>query len=357
MDAYKLYNIAMEYAEKVWQERSDYVSTYYATITVLISDGGHIYTGITGLTVNYGDIEILRSEKGAMAAMLLDGQTFAKQMVTLSFKTRKFAEPNEDALKALYELDPRNADCSIMIGEDQFTTAGDVIGIDEAAEEAEEAAAAPVEEAPAPEPEVIEEEAEEAVEEIAEEEAEEAAEEIEEIEEEEAEEEDESDEEDEEPVAELVRETAGESDDEDDEDDEDEEEEYESDEEEEDDEGTDADPSAQPDFLMGFDFGDDTGPTSEIVVPKIQKSYEEYDKKTIEKRNDTSYSEGVTIDEDNPFFDAGSSEQKEVVAFADKDAVKEAIEEGPKQPTMTKKEMLKMAKKRKKIAKNNNKFR
>ncbi len=337
MDAYKLYNIAMEYAEKVWQERSDYVSTYYATITVLISDGGHIYTGITGLTVNYGDIEILRSEKGAMAAMLLDGQTFAKQMVTLSFKTRKFAEPNEDALKVLYELDPRNADCSIMIGEDQFITAGDVLGIDEAAEEAEEAAAAPVEEAPAPEPEVIEEEAEEAVEEIAEEA-------VEEIEEEEAEKEDESDEEDEEPVAELVRETPDG-------------EEHEEEDEDGDEEGTDADPSAQPDFLMGFDFGDDTGPTSEIVVPKIQKSYEEYDKKTIEKRNDTSYSKGVAIDEDNPFFDAGSSEQKEVVAFADKDAVKETIEEGPKQPTMTKKEMLKMAKKRKKIAKNNNKFR
>ncbi|MBR1724373.1 MAG: hypothetical protein IJ723_05065, partial [Ruminococcus sp.] len=116
---------------------------------------------------------------------------------------------------------------------------------------------------------------------------------------------------------------------------------------------------AQPDFLMGFDFGDDTGPTSEIVVPKVQKSYEEYDKKNAAKRTNPEFSDGVTIDESNPFFDAGSSEQKEVVAFADKDAPKTPSHEeaAPQQPTMSKKEMLKMAKKRKKIAKNNNKFR
>ena len=168
MDAYKLYNIAMEYAEKVWQERGDYVSTYYATITVLVSDGGHIYTGITGLTVNYGDIEILRSEKGAISAMLLDGQTFAKQMVTLSFKTRKFADPDRDCLELLYELDPRNADCDIMADKETFISVGEIIGEEYDPDEAEEA--------------------EEEIEEVAAEETEEAEEEYEEVETDEADE-------------------------------------------------------------------------------------------------------------------------------------------------------------------------
>lgn len=319
MDAYNLYNIAKEYAEKVWQERGDFVSTYYATITVVVSDGGHIYTGITGLTVNYGDVEILRSEKGAIASMLLDGQSYAKQMITLSFKTRQFAKPDTDSLSLLYELDHRNANCVLMTGEDQFITVGEVIGAEydpneeelgqeyetDTIEEAEDEA---VYEADAPESEVPDEVGE--AEESGEEEYQ-----AEDTDEEEAEEYEDSDSE-----------------------------EYGSIDE-------------QPDFLMGFDFGDDTGPTSEIVVPKIQKSYEEYDKLNTEKRSDANISENVEIDEDNPFLNAGGSEQKEVIAFADMESVKQEVEEGPKQPTMSKKEMLKLAKQRKKIAKNNNRYR
>lgn len=371
MDANNLHKIAMEYAEKVWQERSDYVSTYYSTITVLISDGGHIYTGITGLAVNYGDVEILRSEKGATAAMLLDGQTYAKQMVTLSFKTRKFAEPNEDALRALYELDHRNALCQIMVADDNITTIGDILGVEY--DPAEEEAAAAAEEAPAPEPaeeaeeEVIEEAVEEEVAEIEEEEAAEYEEDEAEEAEDESEDEDEAEEEDsdeeyesDEEADEEDSEEEYESDEEaEEEDSEDEYEEGEEEEEDEDDDESDkeADPDAQPDFLVGFDFGDDTGPTSEIVVPKVQKSYEEYDKKNEERRAEKSFSDGVEIDESNPFFDAGNSEQREVVAFANMETVKQEIEEGPKQPAMSKKEMLKLAKKRKKIAKNNNRYR
>lgn len=311
MDAYNLYNIAKEYAEKVWQERGDYVSTYYATITVVVSDGGHIYTGITGITVNYGDVEIMRSEKGAIAAMLLDGQSYAKQMVTLSFKTRQFAKPDMDSLKLLYELDHRNAKCVLMTGEEYFITVGEIIGEEydpdeEPISEVHEAAAEYRADVPAAEEAEVEYEA-------AEPEVEEAEEEY----------------------------QADEA-----------EEEYEDDGDEEYVSG-----DEQPDFLMGFDFGDDTGPTSEIVVPKIQKSYEEYDKINIEKRADTSVGENVEIDEDNPFFSAGGVEQREVVAFADMEAVKQEIEEGPKQPTMSKKEMLKLAKQRKKIAKNNNRYR
>jgi hypothetical protein len=121
-------------------------------------------------------------------------------------------------------------------------------------------------------------------------------------------------------------------------------------------------PTPEIDFLSGFDFADDDTPTSSVTVPLFRKDYSEYDniRRTGPAEAMNQLANGVAIEESNPFFERSTEAKEAVVTMADAvktpfDEFDEEEDEDDDKP-MTKKEMLKMAKKRKKIAKNNSKF-
>lgn len=316
---------AKDYTEMIWQRRNDYVHYAFSTITLIETRRGTVFVGVTGVTISFGDIEQVKSEMNAALLMMNDGQDRIRRMVTIKFNSRKAIKPSEKVVDLLIDLNADNADCEVItefVGREDYKAVklSDLLPKEEEPEtapaeeeKAPEAEAAPAEEEKAPEAEAAPAEEEKApVAEAAPAEEEKAPEaEAAPAEEEKA------------PVAEAAPEA---------------------------------------DFLSGFDFGDDDTPTSAITAPKVKKDYSAYDnaKRKGPSEAANQLAEGVAIDESNPFFERSTEAKEEVVTMANApksrlEQFEEEQEEEDSKP-MTKKEMLKLAKKRKKIAKNNSKF-
>ena len=337
---------AKDYTEMVWERRNDYVHYAFSTITLIETKKGTVFVGVTGVTISYGDIEQVKSDMNAALLMMNDGQTRIRRMVTLKFNTRKVVKPSDKVVELLLKLHPENADAEVITelqGREDCdsvklsTLMPEVKAVEQPVPEIkEEPAPAPVVEEPKPvskntqfimeeispiQETVIEEirpepvaEPEPVVEEIQPEPIAEPEPVVEEIQPE--------------PVAEPEA----------------------------------AAPTPEIDFLSGFDFADDDTPTSSVTVPLFRKDYSEYDniRRTGPAEAMNQLANGVAIEESNPFFERSTEAKEAVVTMADAvktpfDEFDEEEDEDDDKP-MTKKEMLKMAKKRKKIAKNNSKF-
>lgn len=127
------------------------------------------------------------------------------------------------------------------------------------------------------------------------------------------------------------------------------------------------------DLMDGFDFGDDTAEASEDSVKEADDDYIEIDNKEPKAaepaaenadapEHSTNVISGVKIEENNPFYESPSDVKppEEVIATVSGENLeaqaleREAEEE---EPELSKAELLKQAKKRKKVAKANFLFR
>lgn len=378
MELSKVYSEAMKYAEKLKQRRPQFANRNAA---ILINAKNEVFAGVAG-TMNQGGVTVeMPAEKAALMIMKNGGCTVATNIVVFNLGSGEIMMPSAECLELMMIVSPENENCMVCLGrndemplsalrapvaeadkqmkEKQAAKAAEPHYSDEDYEPMEEIRFADLDakaenkpeavtEVPAeeqedkPEPEAAEEkpaEQESPAEEAAEGEPAEGA----------AEEEQQP-----EPAAE--EDTSG-------------------------DEAVDKALDAIDAFMDGFDFDmpeepAQLTPEEEARALEEKKARQRAAAEAVEKKlaqkaaaeaaKKAESISGVEIAEDNPFFEATADVKppEEVLAVMsevqeefDKSLNPEDDENAPQEPMLTPEELLKQAKKRKKVAKSNFLFR
>ncbi len=398
MELSKVYSEAMKYAEKLKQRRPQFANRNAA---ILINAKNEVFAGVAG-TMNQGGVTVeMPAEKAALMIMKNDGCTVATNIVVFNLGSGEIMMPSAECLELMMIVSPENENCMVCLGrndemplsalrapvaeadkqmkEKQAAKAAEPHYSDEDYEPMEEIRFADLDAKAENKPEAVtevpaEEQAEQSEPEAAEEkpvEQEETAEEVsaaeetaeEEPVEEEVTEEDQAQaetpkqaEEEQQPEPAAEEDTSG-------------------------DEAVDKALDAIDAFMDGFDFDMPEEPVQltpeeearalEEKKARQRAAAEAVEKKLAQKaaaeaaKKAESIS-GVEIAEDNPFFEATADVKppEEVLAVMsevqeefDKSLNPEDDENAPQEPMLTPEELLKQAKKRKKVAKSNFLFR
>ena len=398
MELSKVYSEAMKYAEKLKQRRPQFANRNAA---ILINAKNEVFAGVAG-TLNQGGVTVeMPAEKAALMIMKNDGCTVATNIVVFNLGSGEIMMPSAECLELMMIVSPENENCMVCLGrndemplsalrapvaeadkqmkEKQAAKAAEPHYSDEDYEPMEEIRFADLDAKAENKPEAVtevpaEEQAEQSEPEAAEEkpvEQEETAEEVsaaeetaeEEPVEEEVTEEDQAQaetpkqaEEEQQPEPAAEEDTSG-------------------------DEAVDKALDAIDAFMDGFDFDMPEEPVQltpeeearalEEKKARQRAAAEAVEKKLAQKaaaeaaKKAESIS-GVEIAEDNPFFEATADVKppEEVLAVMsevqeefDKSLNPEDDENAPQEPMLTPEELLKQAKKRKKVAKSNFLFR
>ena len=398
MELSKVYSEAMKYAEKLKQRRPQFANRNAA---ILINAKNEVFAGVAG-TMNQGGVTVeMPAEKAALMIMKNGGCTVATNIVVFNLGSGEIMMPSAECLELMMIVSPENENCMVCLGrndemplsalrapvaeadkqmrEKQAAKAAEPHYSDEDYEPMEEIRFADLDAKAENKPEAVtevpaEEQAEQSEPEAAEEkpvEQEETAEEVsaaeetaeEEPVEEEVTEEDQAQaetpkqaEEEQQPEPAAEEDTSG-------------------------DEAVDKALDAIDAFMDGFDFDMPEEPVQltpeeearalEEKKARQRAAAEAVEKKLAQKaaaeaaKKAESIS-GVEIAEDNPFFEATADVKppEEVLAVMsevqeefDKSLNPEDDENAPQEPMLTPEELLKQAKRRKKVAKSNFLFR
>ena len=398
MELSKVYSEAMKYAEKLKQRRPQFANRNAA---ILINAKNEVFAGVAG-TMNQGGVTVeMPAEKAALMIMKNGGCTVATNIVVFNLGSGEIMMPSAECLELMMIVSPENENCMVCLGrndemplsalrapvaeadkqmkEKQAAKAAEPHYSDEDYEPMEEIRFADLDAKAENKPEAVtevpaEEQAEQSEPEAAEDkpvEQEETAKEVsaaeetaeEEPVEEEVTEEDQAQtgkagqaEEEQQPEPAAEEDTSG-------------------------DEAVDKALDAIDAFMDGFDFDMPEEPVQltpeeearalEEKKARQRAAAEAVEKKLAQKaaaeaaKKAESIS-GVEIAEDNPFFEATADVKppEEVLAVMsevqeefDKSLNPEDDENAPQEPMLTPEELLKQAKKRKKVAKSNFLFR
>lgn len=125
------YNIVKEYAEALVSQRPDCTSVDGASICAILTGAHDIFAGVTGISLCNNIVQSIPSEYMAVTAMNNAGQTKALQMITLSFADFSVIRPESDGVAIMLESDPENNKCEVFISENESVSAVVFVGSDE----------------------------------------------------------------------------------------------------------------------------------------------------------------------------------------------------------------------------------
>lgn len=375
MELSKVYSEAMKYAEKLKQRRPQFANRNAA---ILINAKNEVFAGVAG-TMNQGGVTVeMPAEKAALMIMKNGGCTVATNIVVFNLGSGEIMMPSAECLELMMIVSPENENCMVCLGrndemplsalrapvaeadkqmkEKQAAKAAEPHYSDEDYEPMEEIRFADLDAKAENKPEAVTEVSAEEQEDKPEPEAAEdkPAEQEETAEEVSAAEETAEEEQQPEPVAED--DTSG-------------------------DEAVDKALDAIDAFMDGFDFDmpeepAQLTPEEEARALEEKKARQRAAAEAVEKKlaqkaaaeaaKKAESISGVEIAEDNPFFEATADVKppEEVLAVMsevqeefDKSLNPEDDENAPQEPMLTPEELLKQAKRRKKVAKSNFLFR
>ena len=112
----QFYNTAKSYAEKIKEERpAIYIEPDFSITLIIADDDQEIFTGVTSVKINEGNVDTIHSEAVAIMSMIVAKKAKAKQMITVSFADLKVIKPCDECLDMLLDADPDNGKCEIAI--------------------------------------------------------------------------------------------------------------------------------------------------------------------------------------------------------------------------------------------------
>ncbi len=140
MDISAFYNSAKELAEKIKTTKHGYFHEKSNTFCLIKAENGRIFSAISGLAASDGQIVGVASERIAANAMLAENIKKASELIVVSVDSLKVCTPEKATIDALIAADPENGNCMVAISDSEAVAASSV-NYD----------AAPAESAPAPE--------------------------------------------------------------------------------------------------------------------------------------------------------------------------------------------------------------
>lgn len=119
----ELYNSAKEYADKLKQEKPNFVSDPQAALCLIVTDKNEIFSGVTGVKISGGKVEDVHAEFNAVMSMKNAGQSKARQMISVLIKDHSIVQPCGDCLDLLFGLDGDNNHCAVVTEAEQAVSA------------------------------------------------------------------------------------------------------------------------------------------------------------------------------------------------------------------------------------------
>lgn len=115
MELVELYSKALHLVEEVKNFRSQTAEEKEASLCIIISDNDRIYAGVTGIRISCENVMTACAEYNALMSMIADGSVLAKQMMTISFADGAVCRPCSECIDMLYKADENNTQCEIAV--------------------------------------------------------------------------------------------------------------------------------------------------------------------------------------------------------------------------------------------------
>ena len=122
------YNNAVRIMGDIRRLEPSLVSARDSELCVLLTENGTTYAGVTSLKVVSGQLMTSCPEFNAIMAMVPEGESRVRQLITISFARKTVSIPCEDCLKLMLRIDPHNADSLIFDAANHAVTVRDMLG-------------------------------------------------------------------------------------------------------------------------------------------------------------------------------------------------------------------------------------
>jgi cytidine deaminase len=97
------------------------------SLCIVISDKQYIYMGNNSTKIEGGSVVNTCAEYEAVSAMVRTGETHIVQMITINYKTNEVVKPCQDCLKMIVETNPENRFCSVIVSPTEVITLNELI--------------------------------------------------------------------------------------------------------------------------------------------------------------------------------------------------------------------------------------
>lgn len=123
MELVELYNKAVVLVEDVKKFSPQTADDQNASLCVIVNGNGEVYAGVTGIRIANDKAVKACSEYNAFMSMLADGHINAKQMMTVSFADGSVCRPCSQCIDMICRVDENNAQCEIAVSKEESVKA------------------------------------------------------------------------------------------------------------------------------------------------------------------------------------------------------------------------------------------
>ena len=131
MEIGSFYNTAKNFAETLKEKRPELVN-YDANLCLIIADSDEIYSGVSSVSINEGTVEDVPAEKIAVMSIITAKHVIAKQMIVISLDDYSYFKPDEEALALLVNSSVDNSSCKVVLSPDEEVVATTIVPADSA---------------------------------------------------------------------------------------------------------------------------------------------------------------------------------------------------------------------------------
>ncbi len=127
MDISAFYTTAKNLVEKIKVEKPAYVSDKNSAFCLIKAENGKLYSAVSGIkAVNENEITTADAESIAVNAMFAEGVHTAAEIIVISADNFKVLRPAKECLDMLISADAANSKCSVAVSSSEAVAASDV---------------------------------------------------------------------------------------------------------------------------------------------------------------------------------------------------------------------------------------
>ena len=115
MDKNTLYDTAKNFAKVIKTQKSEAAFVPDSCLCLIVADSQEIFSGITSIKIDEGTVEIFPAEDIAANALIASGKAKAKNMIVISLEDDSFFRPNDKCLAKLIHASVDNGACEVVL--------------------------------------------------------------------------------------------------------------------------------------------------------------------------------------------------------------------------------------------------
>jgi len=122
MEIGSLYNTAKNFAETVKHSRPE-LTNYDACLCLIVADSGDIFSGVSSVSINEGTVQEMPAERIAVMSAITAKHVIAKQLIVISIDDYSYFKPEDEAIALLVNSSVDNSSCQVILSPDEAVSA------------------------------------------------------------------------------------------------------------------------------------------------------------------------------------------------------------------------------------------